>query len=372
MLPINRRSLVLAALVGSAALPAFSETIFQLKNGDRVTGKIVSEDTNQVVIATTWVKEMALPLSQISRREEVPSPATNAAPATVTNATVAAASTDAPAVALGTNSPALKATNAPVASAGTNAPAASKTNAVAGVAAPIKPKAPKRWNFDLQAGVALQYNQKSYENFSGLAKADYNNPELLRNLFEYHGAYGRTEGVVAVNRMDIANRTEHDIGKTRRAFVFNAFGIGYDAIRDIDLMYDDSLGLGYKLYQRPTFALALDFGANYQRQYFAPTENNSNNRRADRSTEFFSLRVGEQMTWAINKRVSFEEKGEFYPHMDRVGAYRFRLEGNVNIKLNEPGTIYLVFAAVDLYDTHPPKAITRNDLQINARVGMKF
>src|SRR5436190_16421345 len=58
--------LVLCALPGVA----WSEiTVLQLKNGDRITGTIVSEDTNRVVLTTAWTKEVVVPVSQIERRQ---------------------------------------------------------------------------------------------------------------------------------------------------------------------------------------------------------------------------------------------------------------------------------------------------------------
>jgi len=40
-----------------------------LRNGDRITGTISSEDTNRVVLSTPWIKEVIVPAAQISKRE---------------------------------------------------------------------------------------------------------------------------------------------------------------------------------------------------------------------------------------------------------------------------------------------------------------
>src|SRR4051812_30006855 len=65
---------IAAALLG-LALPAIcpaDQVMLLLRNGDRITGTITSQDTNRVVLSTPWVKELIVPLSQISKREPVP------------------------------------------------------------------------------------------------------------------------------------------------------------------------------------------------------------------------------------------------------------------------------------------------------------
>src|SRR5947208_10801232 len=54
--------------------------ILHLRNGDRLAGTIVSEDTNRVILTTTWIKELAVPLSEIASREKPPPTAITNAP----------------------------------------------------------------------------------------------------------------------------------------------------------------------------------------------------------------------------------------------------------------------------------------------------
>lgn len=335
MLRVNRCGLVLAAFLAGTAATALSQTVFQLKNGDRVTGKVLSEDANRVVISNSWGSEVTVPLSQIGKREDAPLLATG------TNATTASVSTNAPK------------------DWGTNAAAALGTKPGVG-ARPSMVKLPT-WAFDLQLGASLQYNQRSYQNVSGLFQANYTN-KLTRDIFEYSAAYGRTEGVVSANRMDGNNRTEYDFDKSRRTYVFNAVDAGYDRVRKIDFTWDDTVGIGYKLIQKTNFVLNASFGVNYQEQFFSD----------EGTKDYFSLNAGESATWSINRHVSLNEKFDVYPRMSDLGKYRFRAESNVNVKLNDPGTIYLVFSVIDQYDSRPAEDVTRNDLQLISRIGMKF
>src|SRR5687767_6355670 len=73
---------------------AGQQVIIHLRNGDRVTGFIVSDTTNRIVLSNQWSASITLPQADIARREPVAAVAavpTNATPAMpqVTNAPVA-------------------------------------------------------------------------------------------------------------------------------------------------------------------------------------------------------------------------------------------------------------------------------------------
>src|SRR5882672_4763378 len=70
----SRRSveviLCLFVLIFGVLYSLHAETIvLHLKNGDRLAGTILIEDTNRVVISTSWIKELSVPLDQIVSRE---------------------------------------------------------------------------------------------------------------------------------------------------------------------------------------------------------------------------------------------------------------------------------------------------------------
>src|SRR5262249_10821229 len=52
---------------------------FHLHNGDRITGRILSEDTNAVVVTTLFGECLSIPTNLIDHREQVSAPAPNQA-----------------------------------------------------------------------------------------------------------------------------------------------------------------------------------------------------------------------------------------------------------------------------------------------------
>src|SRR5258708_7868813 len=70
---VARKMLLFIVVLFAALITVRGETIIlHLKNGDRLAGTIISEDTNRVIITTSWVKELAVRVSEIERRESVP------------------------------------------------------------------------------------------------------------------------------------------------------------------------------------------------------------------------------------------------------------------------------------------------------------
>ncbi len=342
----------------------------RLKNGDRISGTILSETNNQVTLMTTWRKELVIPSAEIASREIIPpatpvvtnAPAPSIAAAPVTNAPpLVTAPTKAPAAA-----PVV--TNAPVAAKPTPAPA--KPIVAAAPVAPVKPKAPPSWHGDIQLGADVGLSEKNRQLYYGRAKiiyapvgdappGSYSLVNRFRNTFDYNASYGKTEGLLSANRMDGSSKSDFDLGKTHNVFIYNLTGAGYDEIRKIDLRYEIGPGLGYHVLTRTNLILNAEAGMNYQVQEF----------QDNISTDQFYYRLAEDFTWKFSKKFTFDEKFEVFPQID-FSEYRLRLESNFRFWFLENLSFNLTL--LDLYDTQPAADVSRNDLQIRSSIGIKF
>jgi len=287
---------------------------FILKNGDRVTGKIVSEQTNRVVLTTPWAKEIVVPSEQISRRE----PPKAALPPTV--------------------------------------PGAGATAGMSAPSAPLK-KPSHLWAGEINLGTDLGFSQVKRQLFTGRAKVIFAY-ERLKNTLDYDVAYGRTDGILSANRMDGSSKTDFDLG--HRFYIYNIGAAGYDEIRKIAVRYELGPGVGYHLIQRSNFFLNTEFGGNYQEQRFSN----------DDATRLFFFRLAEIVNWPLSAKLTMDEKIEFFPRVEEIDEYRFRFETNVRYWLRS--NLSLNLTVIDLYDTQPAPNVTRNDLQLRSSVGVKF
>ncbi len=301
--------------------------VLHLRNGDRLTGTIQSEDARGVALLTIWKQTLTLPADQIQKREILPaeSAAKSAAPPTA----AAPATPKPPAVPL------------PV------------------VAAPPKPKPPKLWNANVQFGLDLQRSTKEVSLYYTRAKLTYAKGSL-RSILDYSFAYGETDGVVSANRMDGLSQTDWDFGKTKKFFASFLGGAGYDEIRKIDLGYQFGPGVGYHLITRTNFILNTVVGMNYQSQQFSNHTKQEN----------FYYRLAEDFTWKINPKVTLVEKFEFLPQAVKLEKYRFRYETTLSYALFQ--NLSLNLSVIDIYETQHAANVLPNDLQIRSAIGIKF
>ncbi len=308
--------------------------VLHLRDGDRVTGTVLREDTNQVVLATSWTEELRIPLSAIERRESVTNgvaPAKDAHPKPATTNAVAE----------------VKPTPPPVKPA-----------------PPPKPPKPKHWKGNLNFGTDTQFGASDNQLFTGRLKLTYAQPyksnpkKFFRNVFDYAVDYGSTEGVKSADRMYGSVKTDFDVG--RRVFIYNLAGVGYDNVRKISLEYEAGPGVGYHLFTRTNFVLNVEGGVNYQVQ----------RRSGSPDVENFYFRLADDLTWKITPRVTFVKKAEFFPRIEDLGEFRVRLEASLSYGLWQ--NLALKLSVLDLYDTDPASGVEHNELRIRSLLEFTF
>jgi putative salt-induced outer membrane protein YdiY len=317
----------------------------KLHNGDRLTGQLVSQDTNQVTIATGWSKGFSIPRSEIESVKTIPPPpapgATNAA-AGVTNAPAAPPS----------------ATRA----AGAKSGPAPATNAVPVLTAALRPTLPQalkdgKIHGTIQVGTDVEIASRSQAVYYGKIKLSYSR-DIFHNYIEYNASYGITQDVVSDNRMDGALKSDFDLNK--RFYVYNLISGGYNQIQLIRSQYEVGPGFGYHVYKARDKVFDVELGADYQVRQLLTQE-------TDRR---FFARIAELYAWQVTARVSVDEKVEYFPQTDNPGQYQLRCEGNIHYNLLKHLTLNL--SAINIYDTEPAQGAQHNDLQLHSSVGVTF
>lgn len=337
------------------ALPLWADSVaLRLKNGDKISGALVTSGTNGVVITHPVLGRLTIPRAEIEKEEAVPMPVP-ASPQTsqLPNAPITReASTNAPTLPAGAFNTPSAPTSVPA-----NAKPAPKPEPKVAKQEVAKPKGPKLWNTEVQFGLNLRYATKDQEESLVIAKSTYAKPPF-RHIFDYNFTYGKTEGIVSGNKMTGSEKTEFDL--TKRIYLFNLAGAGYDRIRKIDVQYELSPGMGLKLYESTNFVFKSEVGFTYQDEF-----------RADSTRQqTYSARLAELFTWRIYDKLTTDGKVEFFANLQQFGEYRLRLEGTLRYPLSNLLSFNLV--VIDLYDTLPPAGVQNNDLQIRSTIGLKF
>ncbi|HEY0455260.1 MAG TPA: DUF481 domain-containing protein [Verrucomicrobiae bacterium] len=327
------RCLALIVVLACVAMAANADswTIY-LRNGDRLSGVIKSEDARELILTTPWKQEIKLPLDQISRREKLP---------------VAAA---APGTALaGSNSPPV------AASASTNKVSPAMKAALNAVG--VKPTSPKFWAGDIVLGMNLAFSEKHKQDYNGHAKLTYGRPGF-RHILDYDFSYGKVDGQTSAERMDGSSKMDFDIGP--RWYVYNIMSAGYDRIRKVDYRFEIGPGAGYHLIKRTNFVFNFEAGIDYQAQHL---QDNSH-------PDVFFYRFAENFNWQIASKVSLDEKFEYFPRVENLPEYKMRFESNLRYALGS--YLSLVLTVIDLFEKQPATGVSPNDLQVRSALGIKF
>jgi len=303
--------------VGLAAVAASAQTVvLELRNGDRLSGVLVAESTNRLVLSNAWNPALVLSPEHVLTR----SLATSAPPALAAS---------------------------PVPPAG-----GAVSNALTKPAPPLR-----QVSGEAQVGIDVISNTKTRQTYYGRAKIGYQEGRF-RDLLDVSGSYGRTDGAVDANRVDGANKLDFDLGK--RWYAYTLGGLGYDKVRKIDLRGEIGPGAGYTVLQDPNLGLKAEAGFNYVAEDRADGPN----------YDHFLARLSGSGVWKINQRFTLDHRLEYLPSFEDAGEFRFRGEATLRYWLW--GNLSLNLSVVDLYDTSPAPNVPPNDLQVRSALAFKF
>ncbi len=337
--------LVAGLLTGLPAWGADKVTI-TLRNGDRISGEVSSEDDERVVVESPSLGKLRIPKTDISKREMVVPPAAALAP---TNAPAAVAATPAPKPAPAVSAP------APVAAIKTNAPVFFLTGWAPHWLQPFT----TNWHGNVQLGMDLGFGTSDRQNFYVNASATHS-WNRLRNFADFHSAYGLVNKQQAADRSDGSLKTETDLDEKRRIYAYNQGGAGYDVIGQLELEFHEGVGMGYKIVQRPKLTVNTELGVQYESLDYLTSP--------DRS--YMSLRFGENLTWNVLEKLNITQRLSVSPDVGDFGTYRIRFDLGMSYPLFKRMTINL--NVVDEYDSNPPVGVDRNELQIQSTIGLTF
>lgn len=305
----------------------YAQTIsFNLKSGDRVSGQIITENTNQVVISNAWAGTIAIPAGEISSRQ---------------TEKIAALSPK-----LGSLP-----TNAPVASAATPG---------------LKP-APKpggKWEGEARLGLDAIISTTDQQNYSGHLKYTYDRPynsnpkKAFKNTAQLDGEYQRTDGQESANQISGQNKSDFDLG--RKSYGYGLFGIGHDDVQKINYQYQVGPGAGVHVIRQDDFALNLESGLDYEVQ----------NRQDSSRLETFYVRLAQDFTWKIDKNLSLTGKLAFYPDLEHHDQFRNEFESTLSYAFWKNLSINLT--ALDNYNTEVAMDVNENLFEIRSSLGIKF
>lgn len=345
--------LILSLMLSLAPGAVAQQFQFFLRNGDRLTGSLVAEDKDSVIITNGILGRVLIPAGQVERREPFPGPASAVTAPVRPPPPVPPVTQSLTAVQKRRLDDLLQVYTADQISA------AEFQRRRMEILTPAPTPAPgtKHWSGELMAGVDLGYGTKDRQYFSGRAKLNYVT-KRVRNTLDYLFTYGHTDGELSADRMDTSDKIDFELRSNY--YLYGLAGAGYDEVRKIDYYIQGGPGFGRHLLQRSNLVVNAEIGATYQVQDFADSPN----------TDVFYYRLGQELKWTIAPKVTFDEKLDYTPQWDDPGQFKLRVEANLKFWMLT--SLSLNLTVIDLYDTRVASSIDRNDLQIRSSIGVKF
>ncbi len=312
------------------------QVVLHLKSGDVVSGTILTDHTNEIVISNAWAKTLSVPVGEIAKREIISPPPQPPAPTPPPAAPVLAQKKPAPTP---------------------QTPAQAPTVA--------KPAAPKgTWHGNVTVGADALFSTANQQDYFGKLNLTYeqayrSNPQkFFRNTSQLEGEYKKTDGLVSANRSNINNKSDFDIFKLNYGYVSG--GAGFDYISKINSKYQAGAGIGRHMFRTSSFAMNSEGGLDYQ------TQNRSN---ASSLSSFYG-RLAEDLTWKIRKNLTFTQKIEFYSNLEQLSQYRFGLNGNLSYGFWQ--NLSLNLTADENYTTEVAPGVRRDEFELRLTLGMNF
>lgn len=321
-------SLGLAAWLWSAGWgPAAPNVVVHLRNGDRLTGQLLAQETNQITIATSWATALVLPIAEVGGVQ--------------------------------TSTGRVSFASAPLATA----PPTSTNRPVAKIQTP-PPAAVGRLRTTVNLGIDLLSGAKDRQLYYGRVKSTYEKPyasnprHFVKTAADFQADYGETDGVISANRMLGGLKADFDF--FRHAYFYGEAGAGYDEVRKIDMHFEAGPGVGYHLIREPPLVLNIEGGLNYQTQV----------RSAGGNVDSLFFRSAENATWKMADRIKLTETFEFFLNTEDLSGYRFRLDSTLSYNILQNLSFNLTL--LDFYDTDPAPTVDRNEIQFRSSIGITF
>ena len=346
----------LAASIASGA----PITVF-LKNGDRITAEMVSENAERLVLKSSLFGELKVPKDQISRREPLP-----------------------PVSATGEKNPGATAAGG-YKGAVTNAPGVRAYAVVdprryfPGWTRPLA----TNWHGTIQLGVDLGFGTTDRKTFNANAAVNHAY-DRFRNNLTYRAAYGTAEtpatattprsSLLTADSMEGLWKTDFDLGAKRKIYLYHQTGAGYDEIRRYQLRFEEGMGVGYKLINQPSKVinqpkLNVNLETGFQYQHLA-YKNGPVLLPALPDTDILSVRFGENLIWRVSDKLKITQRVQITPNVEDASEFRARFEFGLSYPLFKRVTLNL--NAFDEYDSKPAAFVANNQLQVQSTVGITF
>jgi putative salt-induced outer membrane protein YdiY len=232
------------------------------------------------------------------------------------------------------------------------------------------PKFTYFWRGTLDTGVALTRGNSETASFTFAGKAI---RETSRDKITVYGDYifanngSVPPSVTTANALDAGVRG--DLNIRPRVFVFAAADFQTNELQHLDLRSVFGGGFGYHVIKTPATTFDIFGGITYDRDSFGsyqvanPTPPPAFNVIPSSVQNSAEAVIGEEFDQKLSGRSTLTERFSFFPNLSHTGDYRFQLDSNIATQVKNWLSWQVTLS--DRYISYPPVTLKANDLVLS-------
>lgn len=349
-------SVVICLLVLTAAAPGVLADQIILKNGDRLTGKIVKKDGDKIIIETESAGTVAILWTAVER--------------IVSEAPLNLQLSDGQVI-KGTVATAEEKIEVETETAGRVEVEKENIEVVRSVEEQARfeaeqerlsnPSLLELWRGTVDVGFSLTTgNSKTRAltaGFRGSRETPGDKISVYANAIQ---ASNSNSGQSVTTAQAVYGGIRYDYNLSERSFVFASGDFEYDKPQQLDLRTVLGGGFGYKLIRSDRTQLDLFGGATYNRENFATgvTRNSA------------EALIGNELTYRLTDNVDLEQRLSVYPSLTNAGTYRALFDTSLVTNIND--WLGWQVTVGDRFNSDPPAGSVQNDFLFSTGLRATF
>lgn len=279
-----------------------------LKNGDRITGKIMKADGQSLTLKSEFAGTLTVPMNAIVQiSSDQPLHVTTKEGRTV----VGLVSAD-------PNSLEIRSTDKEISALPRDSVAVLRSNDEQVAWERMQhPRLWQQWNGSVDASLSSILGNAKSSSFSfamNTARTTTRDKITLYSTFLYARNSTTGESLVTANAKRGGGRYDFNINS--RSFIFGFADLESDDFQKLDLRVNSGGGFGWHTVKTERLTLDLFSGGSINREYFSTGLNRSSG----------DLVAGNELSWKLSGRTSLKEKTVYFPNMSELGEYRLAFD----------------------------------------------
>lgn len=345
-----RKILTVTFLTIMFSTPVLADQI-TLKNGDRLTGKIVKSDGGKLIIKTQLIGDVSVDLSVVTNiTTDEPLYVTLADGRTVSGVLTVA---EGKAELRGTNTVSFNRADIQVIRSEDEHVAYQRS---------LNPGLLDGWSGGADVGFALTSGNSDVTNLAtglGLTRETRNDKTTIYAASVYSRDSTNGNSNTTANTVRGGFRYDHNINK--HWFGYGFVDLEHNGLQDLTLRLVPGGGIGYHAIRNERTEFDLLGGLAWNKEYFKGDFN-------DRSSA--EAQAGQTLVHRFNSRVSLKEQLFFFPNLTRGGEYRINFDSTLVTDITP--RIGWQLTVSDRYLSNPPFGFEKNDLILTTGLKIKL